>query len=174
MGLVGVEGLFRKYVFYSHECDGSITSSCNQQRVLNCVIGSPGNFRRFKKSWFCVLVSGCLCCVSCWRSLCGFNSHSLCSCDVVGRGSSESYPVVWFAIFLSYFQYLTADVLSSKFSCLKCRKSKIFRCCEDTMTLLRSSFDVIIPVMEVLLYDPLHDWTMAPVKVVHAQVLGIV
>ena len=43
------------------------------------------------------------------------------------------------------------------------------KCCEQTMTILRNSFDVIIPILEVLLYDPLHDWTIPPQKATTKQ-----
>ena len=39
------------------------------------------------------------------------------------------------------------------------------------MSLLRSSFDMIIPILEVLLYDPLHDWTIPHLKAVNVQVV---
>uniref|UniRef100_F6RJ65 non-specific serine/threonine protein kinase n=2 Tax=Ciona intestinalis TaxID=7719 RepID=F6RJ65_CIOIN len=38
------------------------------------------------------------------------------------------------------------------------------RCCERTMQVMRSSYDAITTIVEVLLYDPLHDWALSPTK----------
>nr|CAB3224438.1 serine-protein kinase ATM-like [Phallusia mammillata] len=43
------------------------------------------------------------------------------------------------------------------------------RCCERTMQAMRSSYDVITTIVEVLLYDPLHEWTLTPSKAMHIQ-----
>uniref|UniRef100_H2YNF6 non-specific serine/threonine protein kinase n=1 Tax=Ciona savignyi TaxID=51511 RepID=H2YNF6_CIOSA len=45
------------------------------------------------------------------------------------------------------------------------------RCCEKTMVVMRSSYDAITTIVEVLLYDPLHDWTLSPSKARTLQVL---
>ncbi|XP_033833204.1 serine-protein kinase ATM [Periophthalmus magnuspinnatus] len=38
------------------------------------------------------------------------------------------------------------------------------RCCEKTMEVMRSSQEALLTIVEVLLYDPLFDWTMNPLK----------
>ncbi|XP_072528166.1 serine-protein kinase ATM-like, partial [Salminus brasiliensis] len=43
------------------------------------------------------------------------------------------------------------------------------RCCEKTMEVMRSSQEVLLTIVEVLLYDPLFDWTMNPLKAFHLQ-----
>ncbi|CAM9316163.1 unnamed protein product [Lampetra planeri] len=40
----------------------------------------------------------------------------------------------------------------------------VFRCCEKTMEVMRSSQEAVLTIVEVLLYDPLFDWTMNPLK----------
>ena len=39
-----------------------------------------------------------------------------------------------------------------------------FRSCERCLMILRENRDVILPVLEVLLYDPLYLWTLTPSK----------
>ncbi|KAK0156293.1 Serine-protein kinase ATM [Merluccius polli] len=43
------------------------------------------------------------------------------------------------------------------------------RCCEKTMEVMRSSQEAVLTIVEVLLYDPLFDWTMNPLKAFHLQ-----
>ncbi|XP_063807673.1 serine-protein kinase ATM isoform X2 [Pseudophryne corroboree] len=43
------------------------------------------------------------------------------------------------------------------------------RCCEKTMAVMRSSQDALLTIVEVLLYDPLFDWTMNPLKALYLQ-----
>ncbi|XP_078258598.1 serine-protein kinase ATM [Rhinoraja longicauda] len=43
------------------------------------------------------------------------------------------------------------------------------RCCEKTMEVMRSSQEALLTILEVLLYDPLFDWTMNPLKALHLQ-----
>uniref|UniRef100_A0A672H7D1 non-specific serine/threonine protein kinase n=1 Tax=Salarias fasciatus TaxID=181472 RepID=A0A672H7D1_SALFA len=43
------------------------------------------------------------------------------------------------------------------------------RCCEKTMEVMRSSQEALVTIVEVLLYDPLFDWTMNPLKAFHLQ-----
>ncbi|KAI5092996.1 serine-protein kinase ATM [Silurus meridionalis] len=43
------------------------------------------------------------------------------------------------------------------------------RCCEKTMEVMRSSEEVLLTIVEVLLYDPLFDWTMNPLKAFYLQ-----
>lgn len=43
------------------------------------------------------------------------------------------------------------------------------RCCEKTMEVMRSSQEVLLTIVEVLLYDPLFDWTMNPLKAFYLQ-----
>ncbi|XP_070685735.1 serine-protein kinase ATM [Pempheris klunzingeri] len=43
------------------------------------------------------------------------------------------------------------------------------RCCEKTMEVMRSSQESLLTIVEVLLYDPLFDWTMNPLKAFHLQ-----
>uniref|UniRef100_A0A3B5B9P8 non-specific serine/threonine protein kinase n=1 Tax=Stegastes partitus TaxID=144197 RepID=A0A3B5B9P8_9TELE len=43
------------------------------------------------------------------------------------------------------------------------------RCCEKTMEVMRSSQEALLTIVEVLLYDPLFDWTMNPLKAFHLQ-----
>ncbi|CAJ1065758.1 serine-protein kinase ATM [Xyrichtys novacula] len=38
------------------------------------------------------------------------------------------------------------------------------RCCEKTMEVMRNSQEALLTIVEVLLYDPLFDWTMNPLK----------
>lgn len=38
------------------------------------------------------------------------------------------------------------------------------------MQAMRSSYDIITTIVEVLLYDPLHEWTLTPSKAQHIQV----
>ncbi|KAM8853870.1 serine-protein kinase ATM [Synchiropus picturatus] len=46
----------------------------------------------------------------------------------------------------------------------------VFRqCCEKTMEVMRSSQEALLTIVEVLLYDPLFDWTMNPLKAFHLQ-----
>ncbi|KAM9801505.1 serine-protein kinase ATM [Neosynchiropus ocellatus] len=46
----------------------------------------------------------------------------------------------------------------------------VFRqCCEKTMEVMRSSQEAVLTIVEVLLYDPLFDWTMNPLKAFHLQ-----
>lgn len=46
------------------------------------------------------------------------------------------------------------------------------RCCEATLSVLRSSGDVLVTVVEVLRHDPLHQWTLSPKQIVHLQATG--
>uniref|UniRef100_A0A452TT31 Serine-protein kinase ATM n=1 Tax=Ursus maritimus TaxID=29073 RepID=A0A452TT31_URSMA len=43
------------------------------------------------------------------------------------------------------------------------------RCCEKTMEVMRSSQETLLTIVEVLLYDPLFDWTMNPLKALYLQ-----
>uniref|UniRef100_A0A6Q2X7D8 non-specific serine/threonine protein kinase n=1 Tax=Esox lucius TaxID=8010 RepID=A0A6Q2X7D8_ESOLU len=43
------------------------------------------------------------------------------------------------------------------------------RCCEKTMEVMRNSQAVLLTIVEVLLYDPLFDWTMNPLKAFYLQ-----
>ncbi|XP_057694572.1 serine-protein kinase ATM isoform X1 [Corythoichthys intestinalis] len=43
------------------------------------------------------------------------------------------------------------------------------RCCEKTMGVMRSSQEALLTIVEVLLYDPLFDWTMNPLKAFSLQ-----
>ncbi|XP_037122890.1 serine-protein kinase ATM [Syngnathus acus] len=43
------------------------------------------------------------------------------------------------------------------------------RCCEKTMGVMRSSQEALVTIVEVLLYDPLFDWTMSPLKAFNLQ-----
>ncbi|XP_060585424.1 serine-protein kinase ATM-like [Ruditapes philippinarum] len=38
------------------------------------------------------------------------------------------------------------------------------RCCEKTMEVMRSNQEALLTILEVLLYDPLHVWTISPAK----------
>ncbi|KAK5868357.1 hypothetical protein PBY51_009383 [Eleginops maclovinus] len=43
------------------------------------------------------------------------------------------------------------------------------RCCEKTMEVMRNSQEALVTIVEVLLYDPLFDWTMNPLKAFYLQ-----
>ncbi|XP_026219215.1 serine-protein kinase ATM [Anabas testudineus] len=43
------------------------------------------------------------------------------------------------------------------------------RCCEKTMEVMRNSQEAVLTIVEVLLYDPLFDWTMNPLKAFYLQ-----
>ncbi|XP_019950752.2 serine-protein kinase ATM [Paralichthys olivaceus] len=43
------------------------------------------------------------------------------------------------------------------------------RCCEKTMEVMRSSQEALLTIVQVLLYDPLFDWTMNPLKAFYLQ-----
>ncbi|XP_058519931.1 serine-protein kinase ATM [Ochotona princeps] len=43
------------------------------------------------------------------------------------------------------------------------------RCCEKTLEVMRNSKDTLLTIVEVLLYDPLFDWTMNPLKALYLQ-----
>uniref|UniRef100_A0A3B3YKP7 non-specific serine/threonine protein kinase n=1 Tax=Poecilia mexicana TaxID=48701 RepID=A0A3B3YKP7_9TELE len=43
------------------------------------------------------------------------------------------------------------------------------RCCEKTMEVMRTSQEALLTIVEVLLYDPLFDWTMNPLKAFYLQ-----
>uniref|UniRef100_A0A7N8YQ22 non-specific serine/threonine protein kinase n=1 Tax=Mastacembelus armatus TaxID=205130 RepID=A0A7N8YQ22_9TELE len=43
------------------------------------------------------------------------------------------------------------------------------RCCEKTMEVMRNSQEALLTIVEVLLYDPLFDWTMNPLKAIYLQ-----
>ncbi|XP_048349844.1 serine-protein kinase ATM [Sphaerodactylus townsendi] len=43
------------------------------------------------------------------------------------------------------------------------------RCCEKTMAVMRNSQETLLTIVEVLLYDPLFDWTMNPLKALYLQ-----
>ncbi|XP_023669570.2 serine-protein kinase ATM [Paramormyrops kingsleyae] len=43
------------------------------------------------------------------------------------------------------------------------------RCCEKTMEVMRHSQEALLTIVEVLLYDPLFDWTMNPLKAFYLQ-----
>ncbi|XP_013917836.1 PREDICTED: serine-protein kinase ATM [Thamnophis sirtalis] len=43
------------------------------------------------------------------------------------------------------------------------------RCCEKTMNVMRNSQEALLTIVEVLLYDPLFDWTMNPLKALSLQ-----
>lgn len=43
------------------------------------------------------------------------------------------------------------------------------RCCEKTMVVMRDNQEALLAVLEVLLYDPLYDWTMSPMKALALQ-----
>lgn len=38
------------------------------------------------------------------------------------------------------------------------------RCCEKTMDVMRNNQEAVLTILEVLLYDPLHAWTISPAK----------
>ena len=40
----------------------------------------------------------------------------------------------------------------------------VIRCCERTMINLRENYSFLLTIVEVLLYDPLSDWSMSPKK----------
>ncbi|NP_001081968.1 ATM serine/threonine kinase L homeolog [Xenopus laevis] len=43
------------------------------------------------------------------------------------------------------------------------------RCCEKTMEVMRNNQEALLTIVEVLLYDPLFDWTMNPLKALYLQ-----
>nr|ACG68443.1 ataxia telangiectasia mutated protein [Branchiostoma floridae] len=43
------------------------------------------------------------------------------------------------------------------------------RCCEKTMEVMRSSHEALLTIVEVLLYDPLHAWTLTPMQALKLQ-----
>ncbi|XP_062423249.1 serine-protein kinase ATM [Rhea pennata] len=43
------------------------------------------------------------------------------------------------------------------------------RCCEKTMDVMRNSQEALLTIVQVLLYDPLFDWTMNPLKALYLQ-----
>lgn len=43
------------------------------------------------------------------------------------------------------------------------------RCCEKTMEVMRNSQEALLTIVEVLLYDPMFDWTMNPLKALYLQ-----
>lgn len=43
------------------------------------------------------------------------------------------------------------------------------RCCEKTIEVMRNSQETLLTIVEVLLYDPLFDWTMNPLKALYLQ-----
>nr|XP_033803696.1 serine-protein kinase ATM isoform X2 [Geotrypetes seraphini] len=43
------------------------------------------------------------------------------------------------------------------------------RCCEKTIEVMRNSQEALLTIAEVLLYDPLFDWTMSPLKAMYLQ-----
>ncbi|XP_068173804.1 serine-protein kinase ATM isoform X3 [Antennarius striatus] len=43
------------------------------------------------------------------------------------------------------------------------------RCCEKTMEVMRNAQEALLTIVEVLLYDPLFDWTMNPLKAFQLQ-----
>ncbi|XP_078699305.1 serine-protein kinase ATM-like [Branchiostoma floridae x Branchiostoma belcheri] len=43
------------------------------------------------------------------------------------------------------------------------------RCCEKTMDVMRSSHEALLTIVEVLLYDPLHAWTLTPMQALKLQ-----
>ncbi|XP_035535893.1 serine-protein kinase ATM isoform X1 [Morone saxatilis] len=43
------------------------------------------------------------------------------------------------------------------------------RCCEKTIEVMRNSQEALLTIVEVLLYDPLFDWTMSPLKAFYLQ-----
>ncbi|XP_054829190.1 serine-protein kinase ATM [Eublepharis macularius] len=43
------------------------------------------------------------------------------------------------------------------------------RCCEKTLAVMRNSQEALLTIVEVLLYDPLFDWTMNPLKALYLQ-----
>ncbi|XP_060928737.1 serine-protein kinase ATM isoform X1 [Limanda limanda] len=43
------------------------------------------------------------------------------------------------------------------------------RCCEKTIDVMRSSPEALLTIVQVLLYDPLFDWTMNPLKAFYLQ-----
>ncbi|CAN0220698.1 unnamed protein product [Lampetra fluviatilis] len=43
------------------------------------------------------------------------------------------------------------------------------RCCEKTMEVMRNSQEALLTIVEVLLFDPLFDWTMNPLKALTLQ-----
>ena len=38
----------------------------------------------------------------------------------------------------------------------------VFRCCEKTVDVMRTSHESLLTIVEVLLYDPLYAWTISP------------
>ncbi len=44
-----------------------------------------------------------------------------------------------------------------------------FRSCEWTMKVLRSNKDSLMTILEVLMYDPLYNWSMTPEKAKRIQ-----
>uniref|UniRef100_UPI00358DFB11 serine-protein kinase ATM-like isoform X2 n=1 Tax=Myxine glutinosa TaxID=7769 RepID=UPI00358DFB11 len=43
------------------------------------------------------------------------------------------------------------------------------RCCEKTLQVMRNNQEALITIVEVLLYDPLYEWTMTPLKALTLQ-----
>ena len=43
------------------------------------------------------------------------------------------------------------------------------RCCEKTMELMHAHHEVILTILQVLLYDPLYAWTISPIKAYQLQ-----
>ncbi|XP_033125672.1 serine-protein kinase ATM-like [Anneissia japonica] len=43
------------------------------------------------------------------------------------------------------------------------------RCCEKTMEVMHNSQEALLTILEVLLYDPLYDWTISPLKARNIQ-----
>lgn len=43
------------------------------------------------------------------------------------------------------------------------------RCCEETMTVLRDRREMIITLLQVLIYDPLFSWSISPYKAYKMQ-----
>ncbi|XP_070548845.1 serine-protein kinase ATM-like [Ptychodera flava] len=43
------------------------------------------------------------------------------------------------------------------------------RCCEKTMVVMHNNQEALLTIVEVLLYDPLYEWTLSPLKVLQLQ-----
>ena len=45
----------------------------------------------------------------------------------------------------------------------------VFSCCEKTLQVLRDSKEGILTILEVFMYDPLHQWSLTPEKAYKMQ-----
>lgn len=54
-------------------------------------------------------------------------------------------------------------------TCVVANLHLLIRCCEGTLQVLRDNEESLMTILQVLLYDPLYDWKISPLKAIKLQ-----